>query len=290
MSLLTAIGDLVRGKKLTVRVVVAHLNHKLRGAESDADEEFVRQSSAASDFEFVRGSSRLRSSGNLEQAARDARYKFLGEVARKNHSSLVLTAHTQNDQAETFLMNLIRGSGRDGLASMKTARDLGDQVRLVRPLLSWATRSDTESFCHDSNVSFRSDRMNDDERFTRVRIRKTVIPMLAELNPQIVKTLARTAELIGDGTGSQSIPPDLIPEQLALRDLRALTRPELYSRLRSWLRLWRGSLRSLERKHIEAVERLILSGKSGKTVELPGHGRVVKHDGRLVFSNIKVEK
>lgn len=290
MSLLTGIRDLVERKKLHPRVIVAHFNHKLRGAESETDEEFVRQHSADAGFEFVRGSARLPANGNLEQAAREARYKFLCKVAGKYNSSLVLAAHTQNDQAETFLMNLIRGSGPDGLTGMKTARALNDQVQLIRPLLSWATRSDTEIFCRENNVAFRTDSMNDDQRFTRVRIRKTVLPMLANLNPRIVEALAGTAELIGDRTRTESTSPCTIPDELALRDLRSLSQPDLYSRLRSWLRLRRGNLRSLERKHIEAIERLISSGKSGKTVELPGRGRVVKHNGLLAFSNIKVDK
>lgn len=290
MSLLSAIRDLVERKKLNLRIVGAHFNHKLRGAESDADEEFVRDYSAAAGFEFTRGSGRLPARDNLEQAARDARYKFLTQVADKNGSRLVLAAHTQNDQAETFLLNLIRGSGPDGLSGMRTARPLRDQVRLVRPLLSWATRSDTESFCRDTGIEFRTDRMNDDERFTRVRIRKTVLPMLGDLNPRIVETLARTAELIDHGHTRDAGASDQIPEQLALRDMRSLSKAKLYSTLRSWLRERRGSLRSIERKHIEAIERLMGSGKSGKTVELPGLGRVVKHDGLLAFSNIKVEK
>ena len=290
MSLLTAIRHLADRKKLDLRVIIAHLNHKLRNCESGADEKFVREHTATAGFEFVSASVRLPAKGNLEQSARDARYKFLRDVATKNRSSIVLTGHTQNDQAETFLLNLIRGSGPDGLMGMKTMRRLDDQVRLVRPLLSWATRSDTENFCRDASIDFCVDRMNDDERFGRVRIRKTLLPMLAEMNPKVVETLARTAELIGDREVSESKPADPVPEQLPLRELRSLTKSELASQLRSWLRTRRGNLRSLERTHIEAIERLINSGKSGKTVELPGRGQVVKHNGLLAFSNIKVEK
>ena len=286
MSLLTAIRDLTEQKKLRLRVVVAHFNHKLRGTESDADEEFVRRYAADIGFEFAVASVRIATKSNLEEVARQARYEFLDEVARKYDAGIVLTAHTQNDQAETFLLNLIRGSGRQGLAGMRSIRQLGDKVRLVRPLLSWAVRSDTETFCDESGVAYRSDLMNDDERFARVRIRKTVLPMLAEMNPRIVEALARTAELLAD----EDVPTGLIPAELTIRELKSLPKAQLYSVLRSWLRSHRGTTRALERKHIEALERLISSEKSGRIVELPGRGRVIKRGGRLAFSKIEVEK
>ena len=290
MALLTGLHDLSTRKKLSLNIVVAHFNHKLRGAESDADQEFVSERAAKLGFEFIAGARRVPIKGNLEQAARDARYKFLSQAAIKKDAKLVLTAHTRNDQAETFLINLIRGSGRQGLTGMRHIRPLTGGVQLVRPLLSWATRLDTETFCRDLEIPYRTDKMNDDEHFTRVRIRKTVLPMLAALNPRIVETLARTAELLDEDKSSD--PPSAvgIPEQLALRELRSLPKSELYSRLRTWLGSRRGTTRSLDRKHIEAIARLICSEKSGRMVELPGRGQVVKRRGMLVFSNIKVEK
>jgi tRNA(Ile)-lysidine synthase len=297
LSLLLAIHDLGLRKKLSLRVVVAHFNHKLRGAESDGDEAFVRDISDGLSLEFVRGSRALARKGNLEQNAREARYAFLRRTAVAVGAAAVLTAHTKNDQAETFLMNLIRGSGADGLAGMRPTRSFGAsrKIQLARPLLSWASRKDTEEFCDGSGVKYRNDAMNDDEGFTRVRIRKTLIPLLAEFNPKIVDTLANTSQLLrasgspGDDTGGRLLANSTRTE-LVLKEIRTLPIADLREVLRAWLRTARGNLRSLELKHIEAVERLILSRKSGKTVELPGGGRVVKQGGRLVFANIKVEK
>ena len=292
MSLLLAIHDLVRRKKLDLRVIVAHFNHKLRDSESDTDERFVEARSAELGFEFVSGSASPIRKGNLEQEARNARYKFLGKAAHAAEAIAVLTAHTRNDQAETFLLNLIRGSGQDGLAGMSSARSMDDKTLLVRPLLSWATRSDTEDFCRENKIEVRTDRMNDDERFTRVRIRKTILPALAEINPRIIETLAQTSELLRrDGEVNGRAENGAAENgEIQLKKLKSLPKEKLYGELREWLRASRGNLRSLELKHIEAVERLILSRKSGKTIELPGGGRVVKQGGRLVFSNIKVEK
>jgi tRNA(Ile)-lysidine synthase len=289
--MLLAISDLMKRKKLKHRVVVAHLNHGLRGKESDADEVFVEKHAKRLGFEFVVGKASLAKKGNLEQAARTTRYKFLAKVARENDAFAVVVAHTQNDQAETLLFNLIRGSGPDGLAGMTTVRELEDGILLVRPLLSWAKRSDTEQFCHETETAYRTDRMNKDEKYIRVRIRRTILPQLAEINPRIVETLARTADLMrrsstvatSDCTGDKD-------GNLPIKGLKAQESHDMYETLRSWLRINRGNLRSLQLKHIEAIERLILSPKSGKAVELPGGGRVVKQGGLLRFTNIKVEK
>jgi tRNA(Ile)-lysidine synthase len=289
MSMLLAISDLMKRKKLSHRVVVAHLNHGLRGKESDADEIFVEKQAKRHGFEFLGGTASFAKKGNLEQAARNARYKFLAKVARENDAFAVLVAHTQNDQAETLLFNLIRGSGPDGLAGMIPVRELEDGILLIRPLLSWAKRSDTEEFCRQTETGYRTDRMNKDEKFSRVRIRRTILPQLAEINPRIVETLARTADLMR--RSSYAVTSSSIGDKdgnLAIKGLKAKESLDLYETLRSWLRINRGNLRSLQLKHIESIERLILSPKSGKAVELPGGGRVVKRGGTLRFTNIKV--
>ncbi|MEO8572604.1 MAG: tRNA lysidine(34) synthetase TilS [Pyrinomonadaceae bacterium] len=290
MGLLLAIHDLVKRKKITHRIIAAHFNHKIRGRESDADERYVGEEARRLGLEYIAGSSLLPKKGNLEQVARDSRYKFLSKLASQNGAFAVLTAHTQNDQAETVLFNLIRGSGPNGLAGMRPVREMEGSVLLIRPLLSWATREDTEDFCRHIGIKYRTDRMNSDEKYSRVRIRKKILPQLAEINPKIIETLARTADLMRDCSESTPISPDNGGANLVVKNLKALQRPDLYAAIRSWLAANRGNLRSLELKHIEAIERLIQSPKSGNTIELPGGGRVVKQGGRLSFRNIKVEK
>lgn len=295
-SLLAALADLSKRKKLDLRLVAAHFNHHLRGDESDSDEQFVRDLSAEFGFEFLVGNGRRPKGGNMEQHARNQRYDFLRRTAEKFDAYPILTAHTVNDQAETFLMNLIRGSGPDGLSAMQPIRliesggigHIDAQIRLVRPLLRWAKREDTESFCSEVGIDYRSDTMNDDLAFTRVRIRKTLIPLLKEFNPKIIDTLANTSELLSheETANSASVKPT---ESLSLKSLKTLTKADMYRTIRSWISLKRGNLRSLQLKHIEAIARLALSRKSGQRVELPG-GVVVKSSGELVFEQIKVEK
>lgn len=287
VSLLLAMHDLVMRKKLNLRLVAAHFNHKLRGEESDADEQYVRELCTRLGVELAIGTGSIPPDGNLEQNARDARYDFLSKTAANLDTFAVLTGHTINDQAETFLLNLIRGSGPDGLSGMRPVRQFADSPRLlVRPLLAWAKRRETEGFCRDMAIDYRYDTMNEDTAFKRVRIRKILLPVLEDMNPKIVETLATTAALM------QQIPPPQPMDEggsLQLKDLAKLSQGELYDTIREWLRANRGSIRSLELKHIEAIERLVKSGKSGKTAELPGGSRVVKSGGRLTYDENKVE-
>jgi tRNA(Ile)-lysidine synthase len=161
-------------------------------------------------------------------------------------------------------------------------------MRLARPLLRWAKRTDTEAFCSDLSIDFRRDEMNDDPAFSRVRVRKALIPMLEEFNPKVIDTLCSTAQRISETI----IPIDHgeIPETLAVSELAILPDAEMLRIIRSWLAARRGTLRRIEAKHIEAVQRLVLGRKSGKTVELPGRQAVSKQGGRLVFEAIVVEK
>lgn len=290
VSLLLALAELRKRKKLELRFVAAHFNHGLRGKESDEDERFVKEMAAKLGVEFVSKKGKVAQAGNLEQNARAARYDFLLKTAKNYGAFAVLTAHTVNDQAETFLMNLIRGSGVEGLSAMPPKRKFDrSDILLVRPLLRWALREDTESFCLGSGIEYRNDAMNEDVSFTRVRIRKELIPVLRSYNPKIVAALAGTAELL-----SSNLPVPAEPEEfghsLELKLLRTLPPAELYRILREWIKANRGNLRGLNLKHIRAVERLVHSPKSGKTVELPGSAEVTRSGGRLRFTNIKVEK
>jgi tRNA(Ile)-lysidine synthase len=297
---------LKKRKKLNLRFVVAHFNHDLRGEESEKDALFVKGLAEKLEFEFVGGISdaefKISKEGNLEQNARNSRYRFLLETAEKLDAYAVLTAHTINDQAETFLLNLIRGSGMAGLSGMKSQNSKfkiqnskldeksripnpKSQIPLVRPLLSWAKREDTENFCRENKIEFRSDSMNEDLNFTRVRIRKTLLPLLKEFNPKIIETLAKTADLLsierGDLTNIKNRRPKTEDHFLILKDLKTLPKSALYEVLRDWLETIRGNLRQLELKHIEAIERLTFSRKSGKIVELPNGDSVLKEGGKL---------
>ncbi|MER3429720.1 MAG: tRNA lysidine(34) synthetase TilS [Blastocatellia bacterium] len=308
-ALLIASDELRKIKKLKIRIVAAHFEHGLRGEAGRRDMDFVKSIASQRGIELAVGQWRRRNEGNLEQAARRARYRFLAETATRLNADLILTAHTMNDQAETFLLNLIRGSGAAGLGGISPLTileprvgDVGDPmlpfasttVLLARPLLLWATRQMTEDFCRISETGFCRDAMNEDINFRRVWIRKVLIPMLAEVNPKIVGTLCRTAETL---RGRESAATEAASERLEAADseslllanLRPLERSELRDLIRLWLNRRRGNLRQIGFAHISAIESLIRGKGSGRSVEIPG-GEVVKSGGRIRWHAKKVEK
>ena len=312
VALALALSDLQNARKLKLNFIVAHFNHGLRGADAGADAEFVEQLARKIGFEFVGGNwdtALQDKKENLEQSARKARYDFLLKAAEEKNACAVLTAHTVNDQAETLLLNLMRGSGLEGLGAMRKSRKLNSvnckqqsakfdeseirnpksEINLVRPLLGWANRDATEDFARQKQGGFRRDSMNDDERFSRVKVRKKLIPLLEEFNPKIVKSLAQTAFLL-QADAERSADDNYQAENLPVKDLRNLSKTELYFGLRRWLKNVRGSLRQIELSHIEAVERLIFSRKSGRKIELPKGAAIFKKAGKLFFEKSKVEK
>lgn len=320
LALLFALSELKRRKKINSRFVVAHFNHGLRGEESDADALFVKNLTAEIEFEFALKTANLSKDGNLEQNARLARYEFLREIAENLNARAILTAHTANDQAETFLLNLIRGSGLEGLGGMKTVRPIkpekdsinennelnekaGAAILLARPLLSWATRELTENFCRSNEIEFRFDSMNENLAYKRVRIRKILLPMLEDFNPQIIEILTQTAFLLqkdfeslkwcaetvklkqekSKNENSELETEEKSEEILSVKELKTLFPSIRQQILRDWIKASRGNLRSLDKKHFDAIENLIFSRKSGRTIELPGGHFVRKDSGGLIF-------
>jgi tRNA(Ile)-lysidine synthase len=183
------------------RLIVAHVNHKLRGADSDGDQEFVEQLGrqlglacevAVASVELVGG----RGQG-LESLARKARYAALEEMAGRVGARFVVTAHTADDQAETILQRILRGTGLRGLGGMPRCRRLGPAT-LLRPLLE-ISRAELADYLADLGQAFRVDASNRDMRFTRNRIRRELLPLLtAHYNPAIVRALLRLGELAGE--------------------------------------------------------------------------------------------
>src|SRR5436190_19638306 len=161
VALLLALDELIKAKHLKLDILPAHLNHKLRGTSSDHDARWVRSLAKNLGYRAIVKaadvSKRARlTEDNLEQSARRARYEFLAKAAKANKTKAVLTAHTLDDQAETILLNLLRGSGAEGLSGMDTVRPIysESEIVLARPLLSWARRGDTESFCRQRSIDF----------------------------------------------------------------------------------------------------------------------------------------
>lgn len=181
----------------------AHLDHGLRGAESDADAAFV--AGICSQFSVPLVLDKIDVAGmharrrlSWEQAARIARYDFLTRVAMETQSSALALGHTSDDQAETVLLHLLRGTGIRGLRGMlplSSWRTAHGSATLVRPLLN-VSRQETEAYCWEHNLTPRLDSSNLEERFTRNRIRRKLMPQLEEFNPSVKKSLLRLARTV----------------------------------------------------------------------------------------------
>lgn len=310
LALFLALNELRKTSHLDITLTPAHLNHKLRESESDMDAQFVSDAALDLGYEAVVEAedvaARATESGdNLEQSARDARYEFFARVCVVRQASLVLLAHTLDDQAETVIMRLMRGSGAEGLGGMRRVRPLADiktgevgarpQVFVVRPLLAWARRVETESYCRERGKEFRCDAMNVDNRFARVRVRREVLPLLRSFNPRIAETLARTADLLReDASALEHFADRLLHDAVDGEDIRAgaevdarvlgAASPALQRRaLRRWLEVERGDLRRVGEVHIKAIQSLLVGERGNRTIEIPGKGKVERRKGKLRF-------
>ncbi len=177
------------------RLTVAHLDHALR-EESAADADFVQQLADRASLACIRRrtdvADRARQWGaGIEEAARRARYDFLAEAARETGATVVATAHHADDQVETSLFRLLRGTHLLGLAGMPSSRPLTEQARLVRPLLDFR-RSELEAFCRTERLSWREDATNRDTALTRNFLRCDLLPLLRHrVNPQVDEAVLR---------------------------------------------------------------------------------------------------
>lgn len=305
-ALLLALHELRSANRLAVNICVAHLDHKLRETSAQ-DARWVSALAAKLGYECVIGRSKVAelaraNNDNLEQAARQARYAFLERTAKRKSAKYVLTAHTMDDQAETVLMRLMRGSAGSGLGGMEAMRRLNasSSIQLVRPLL-WARRSDTENYCRLRKADYLNDEMNSDLALSRVRVRQQLLPLMRSFNNRIVEALSRTAaqlredravlltdsdellqraSLVGGDEDDETGTPPLNVKLLA-NEPPALRRRAL----RQWLSRARGSARRLEMVHLLAVEKLLEGTAGGRTVELPGGGKVRRSKNRLEFES-----
>ncbi|MGE5815334.1 MAG: tRNA lysidine(34) synthetase TilS, partial [Acidobacteriota bacterium] len=176
---------------------LAHFNHQLRGADSDADEAFCRQLAESIDVAFVSETADVSAAArtskrSIEDTARRLRYDFFERARVHLGADVIAVAHTRDDQAETYLLRLVRGAGARGLASMRPRRG-----RIIRPLLGIG-RDELHAFLQEAQLPFRTDQTNLDVTFPRNRIRHEVLPILARVSPAAVRSIARAARLSAD--------------------------------------------------------------------------------------------
>ncbi len=264
---------------LGIRLHVANVHHGLRGAEADQDAVFVEEQARLLDLPFtmIRVSVTAHAANrriSIETAAREARYTALREARTRQGAACIATGHTSDDQAETLLLHLLRGSGLDGLAAMRPRRD-----ELARPLLGQSRRT-VLSFCREHGLQPREDSTNLDRSFRRNAVRADLIPALEAYNPRARAALARCASLVAADADYLLAAAREVYEAMAVREPMsggvALPRArlvELPSALRSRvLRLMiqqvLGAGAALSAERLAAMDALADEGREGAYLEV----------------------
>ena len=262
-------------------VCAAHLNHCLRGDESDYDELFVRNFCSVRGIELKAERADVRrlaeaSRQGIEEAARAARYDFLFRAAAELGANRIATAHTLSDNAETLIFNIARGSGLKGLCGIPETRG-----KLIRPLLK-LTRDDTERYDREAGLPYVTDSTNDDVEYTRNYIRKEIIPRLTEINPSFLASVERlTCAAAEDNAFIEREAERLIMLAGAKdSDLKLLREADPAVLKRALSMLYSDFTgRRLDAKNMNAFLRFVTAESDGRT-QLPG-AFAVKYAGRL---------
>ena len=255
-------------EKWRISLEAAHFNHHLRDEESDRDEAFVKNFCQRFDIPLhLGGGNIIPGKKGLEAAARDARYAFLSHLPGK-----IATAHTADDNAETVLMHLVRGTGLKGLGAIAPVNG-----KLIRPMLS-VTRQDVEDFLDEYHLSHVEDSSNHSDRFLRNRIRHQVMPLLKQENPSLAENLSEMAlRLRQDEAALDNLASG--HSAATVTELRALE-PAVRNRvLEKFLKT--SGVREPEAQHIALAEALVFSDKPSAIAAFPGGVTIGRDYDRL---------
>lgn len=288
-------------KQEGLTIIVCHVNHKLRELESERDAQMVYNYCLANNLLFelqevdVKGLTE-QSNLSIETAARQLRYAALRAIKSKYGAGVILTAHTKNDQVETFFLNMLRGASLSGLKGIVPKdKDLG------RPLLDIA-REEIEAYCQQQNLTYCQDSSNEELLYLRNSVRKELIPYIKEkYNPQIIEVIARNMKVLQreDEYLQKAVIPFLDKITCAdgkifllKRDLQNLPKAVFLRLILQAVAKLTGSKQGITYIHLEEVFNLIQGGKTGKIIQLPGKVEAVLEYSNLViqFAQTKAEK
>jgi len=271
-------------RRLGIELVAGHVHHGLRGTEADLDQECAAATAAALNMPFHAAAIPPGALGeaNLEARARAARYAALHALATATGSAKIATGHTLDDQAETFLLRLLRGAGAAGLAAIDPHRDDG----VVRPLLD-CRRDAVVAVVEQAGLRHRADSANRDPRFLRTQVRARLLPVLTEISPAAVVTCARAAEhargdaLLAARWLTAAACELGVGSGLPLAVLVALPAGTRAAMVRHWLTSGLGATGGIAAAHVTAVVALASGEKGRGEVHLP-RGHVVRRRRRVL--------
>ncbi len=262
-------------EKLGIELSAAHFNHRLRGEESDRDEAFVRSFCHQFDIPlFVGHGNVVAGKKGLEAAAREARYAYFATL-----DGIIATAHTADDNAETVLLHLVRGTGLKGLGGITPKTD-----RLIRPMLT-VTRQEVLAFLEEYHLSFVEDGSNETDAFLRNRLRHHVMPLLRQENPRLAENLSQMAmSLRADEETLAALAGEELPDVMALRQMSGPLRARALERF-----LKESGVKEPERRHIAMAESLVFSDNPSAKAEFPGGVTLTRSYDRLILARAQQE-
>ena len=267
-SIALLFGMYLLKEKLQIELRAAHFNHHLRGAESDADEAFVAGFCADYHIPLQLGGAWVQpGKKGLEAAARDARYEFLRSLPGK-----IATAHTADDNAETLLMHMLRGTGLKGLGGICPT-----DGKVIRPMLS-ITRCEVEAFLREYHLPHREDSSNASDDFLRNRVRHNIMPLLRQENPNISLSMSAMAgKLRQDEEYLQSLLEPEMPPVSRLREMPVALQRRYAERM-----LKQSGVREPEQTHIQSILNLIAADRPSAKMRFPGNVTIARDYDRLI--------
>lgn len=281
MTLLTLLNEYK--SELEIEIIVAHVNHMIRGAEADSDEAFVKTYCENNNIKFC--SARINvpeeskiTGESMEECGRRLRYDYFYSLSS---TAKIATAHNLDDSAETFFINLTRGTGLAGLTGIPPMAG-----RLIRPLID-VERTEIEKYCADNKIPYVTDSTNLLDSYTRNIIRHSVMPVLKEINPSFLRSFSRTTESLSDDSEyiKNSISSDfheLIDNELDCGKINVLSPAVRHRIVSAWVKNITGN--APEFSHLKLIDEALING--GK-VNLPGDYFIVCDKSAQIIKNEK---
>ena len=280
-SLALAYALIKEGPDLAINLIAVTVDHQLQSGSADQAAKVQAELKAMGYQEVIIEKVSVKEKSGLEADARTARYAALDAVAHAYGATQVFLGHTRDDQAETVLLGLARGSGTRSLAGMAVING-----KYARPFLQ-LTREQTVQACQEAKLNPWNDPHNENAKFSRVRVRNSVLPVMeSEIGPGIAAALARSAAILRDDADALDEMAQAVISRVDLRDLDCAALAELPRAIRS--RVLRAAIYAagapsgtLSADHLSAVESLVTSWHGQGEVSLPGGVKVARISGRL---------
>ncbi|PIP27874.1 MAG: tRNA lysidine(34) synthetase TilS [Candidatus Moranbacteria bacterium CG23_combo_of_CG06-09_8_20_14_all_35_22] len=276
-------------KKYSLELIIAHINYNLRGKDSIADEKFVQDLAQIYNLEIFaldlvetqNFASLHAKKKNSENYLREIRYDFFEKLRVENNFDYIAVAHNLDDQVETFLMRIIRGSGMSGLSAMKFKNE-----KIIRPLLS-TSRKEILEYLHKVNRTYRTDRTNAQNLFLRNKIRNKLVPILEkDFNPKIKETIFDS--LISISEDSEYLEKTALKnsKSLEIKKLEELHPAILRRVLRNNLKKTKGDLKNISANNIEEIIKIIKSKKSKTPTVIMLGLKIIRKNDKIVISKL----